>query len=190
MHEHSDAIAVEAVVSSAGRLLEELAFAFVAYYEVFGVEPRWNHGARLVLLAGRLRSGESRSGFLWRNVCSKIFTMLSTIFMLSSWCLACVVYRLTFFYLCHNAVLFLVYRRLCAITLILTSEKSYLASEYGVESRCPRLLTSLHVKVYLVLRATMSSQGQQMRNQKHRSRVGEQKNRIVNAQTCDFFSQQ
>lgn len=40
MHEHSDAIAIGAAVSSAGHLLEELAFAFVAYYEVFGVEPR------------------------------------------------------------------------------------------------------------------------------------------------------
>lgn len=44
-------------MSSAGRLLEELAFAFVAYYE------ESSHGEttmRLVLLAERLRSGETR----------------------------------------------------------------------------------------------------------------------------------
>ena len=39
MHRYSDAIAVGTVVSSDGRLLEELAFAFVAYYEVLGIEP-------------------------------------------------------------------------------------------------------------------------------------------------------
>lgn len=75
VREHSRCLSLS-VVSSAGRLLEEFAFAFAVYYRgVWSAEPRWNHDALSYLPSVFASSGEIEA-ILWGNVhetCSQFF---------------------------------------------------------------------------------------------------------------------